>query len=109
MVWVCFTLPVTPVDSEPVDALPLADLWRVVSALVAQVATLQDAGDQHMAVLALKDAEIAALKDEIARLKGLPPRPKFKVKPLGMEQRPQSLWARGDAGAAVAPCATDCR
>ena len=86
MVWVCFTLPVTPVDSEPVDALPLADLRRVVSAVVAQVATLQDAGDQHMAVLALKDAEIAALKDEIARLKGLPPRPKFKVKPSGMEQ-----------------------
>ena len=58
----------------------------MVSAVVAQVATLQDAGDQHMAVLALKDAEIAALKDEIARLKGLPPRPKFKVKPSGMEQ-----------------------
>ena len=37
-------------------------------------------------MLALKDAEIAALKDEIARLKGLPPRPKFKVKPSGMEQ-----------------------
>ena len=58
----------------------------MVSVLVAQVSTLQDAGDQHMAVLALKDAEIAALKDEIARLKGLPPRPKFKVTPSGMEQ-----------------------
>ena len=41
----------------------------------------------------LKDAEIAALKieltalkDEIARLKGLPPRPKFKGKPSGMEK-----------------------
>ncbi len=50
----------TPAGSDPVDALPLADLRRVVSALVAQVATLQDAGDQHMALLALKDAEIAA-------------------------------------------------
>ncbi len=58
----------------------------MVSALVAQVSALQDAADQHAAMLALKDAEIAALKDEIARLKGLPPRPKFKVKPSGMEQ-----------------------
>lgn len=31
-------------------------------------------------------AENEALKDEIARLKGLPPRPKFTVKPSGMEQ-----------------------
>jgi len=86
---------VTSVGSVPVDALPLADLRRVVSALVAQVATLQDAGDQHMAVLALKDAEIAALKDEIARLKGLPSRPKFKVKPSGMEQASKPVDKKG--------------
>ena len=85
----------TPVGSDPVDALPLADLRRVVSALVAQVATLQDAGDQHVAVLALKDAEIAALKDEIARLKGLPPRPRFKVKPSGMEQATKPVGKKG--------------
>jgi len=79
--------------------------WRIC----AQVATLQDAGDQHMAVLALKDAEIAALKDEIARLKGLPPRPKFKVKPRGWSRRHRSLWARRAASAAAARCATGCR
>jgi hypothetical protein len=77
---------VTPSGSDPVADLPLADLRRVVSALVAQVSAHQDAADQHAAMLALKDAEIAALKDEIARLKGLPPRPKLKVKPSGMEQ-----------------------
>ena len=76
----------TPSGSDSVADLPLADLRRLVSALVAQVSALQDAADQHAAMLALKDAEIAALKDEIARLKGLPPRPKFKVKPSGMEQ-----------------------
>ena len=38
------------------------------------------------AVVAAKDAVIVELKDEIARLKGLPPRPKFKGKPSGMEQ-----------------------
>jgi len=31
-------------------------------------------------------AEVRDLKDEIARLKGLPPRPKFKGRPSGMEQ-----------------------
>jgi hypothetical protein len=64
---------VTPSCSDPVADLPLADLRRVVSALLGQVSALQDAADQHTAMLALKDAEIAALKDEIARLKGLPP------------------------------------
>ena len=81
----------------------------MVLALVAQVATLQDACDQQLAMLALKDAEIAALKDEIARLKGLPPRPKFKVKPSGMEQATSKPAGKQGAGAAVAPCATDCR
>ena len=76
----------TSSGSGPADDLPLGDLRRVVSGLVAQLGALQEAVDQHAAVVALKDAEIAALKDEIARLKGLPPRPKFKVKPSGMEQ-----------------------
>jgi len=84
---------VTPSGSDPLDGLPLTDLRRVVSALVAQLATLQESVDrltiQNAALqaenAALKDDNIA-LKDEIARLKGLPPRPKFKVKPSGMEQ-----------------------
>ena len=76
----------TPIASGPDEIAAFADLQRVVRALAAQVAALQDGADQHEAVVALKDAEIAALKEEIARLKGLPPRPKFKVKPSGMEQ-----------------------
>ena len=72
--------------SDPVDALPLADLQRVVSALVAQVATLQETVDRLTTENAALKCENIALKDEIARLKGLPPRPKFKVKPSGMEQ-----------------------
>lgn len=35
--------------------------------------------------LAVKDAKIQEQAEEIARLKGLPPRPKFKGKPSGME------------------------
>ena len=76
----------TPGGSDCVDEVPLADLRQVVSALVAQVSALRDSGDQLTAVVTLKDAEIAALKEEIAWLKGLPPRPRFKIKPSGMEQ-----------------------
>jgi hypothetical protein len=58
----------------------------VLSALVAQVATLQEPVDRLTIENAgLRDENIA-LKDEIARLKGLPPRPKFRVKPSGTEQ-----------------------
>ena len=65
----------------------------MVLALVAQVATLQESVDRltsENAALKAENislkAENISLKDEIARLKGLPPRPKFKVKPSGMEQ-----------------------
>jgi hypothetical protein len=62
------TLPPT----ESVEDLPLADLRRLVLALIAEATRL--------------GAENRELKDEIARLKGLPPRPKFKGKPSGMEK-----------------------
>ena len=81
----------TPSGSDPLDGLPLADLRRVVSALVAQVAMLQESVDRLTIQNAALQAENAALKDEIARLKGLPPRPKFKVKHSGMEQAVKSL------------------
>ena len=62
------TLPPT----ESVEDLPLADLRRLVMALIEEVTLLR--------------AENRELKDEIARLKGLPPRPKFRGKPSGMEK-----------------------
>jgi hypothetical protein len=76
----------TPGGSGPEDDASLADLRRVVTALASQVTALQDDVNRLTAVVASKDVEIVALKDEIARLKGLPPRPKFKTKPSGMEQ-----------------------
>lgn len=72
--------------TESIDDLPLSDLRRVVAALVAEVGRLQAAEiakDEQIAQLQRKVAEQA---EEIARLKGLPPRPKFKGKPSGMEQ-----------------------
>lgn len=68
----------TPPPSESLGDLSLADLRQVVSALIDEVSRLQ-------AEVSVKDAQIQELRDEVARLKGLPPRPKFKGKPSGME------------------------
>jgi Transposase IS66 family len=70
-------------DNAPLETLPLAELRELVSTLVAKVAELGAAN------AALK-AENQALRDEVARLKGLPPRPPSR--PSGMEQ------ATGGAG-----------
>ena len=52
--------------------MPLAELRRLVGVLIEEAARLA--------------AENRELKDQIARLKGLPPRPKFTGKPSGMEK-----------------------
>lgn len=79
--------------SESIDELPLDDLRRVVAALVAEMSRLGglvEAKDGEIGELKASNAallaEVRDLKDEIARLKGLPPRPKFMGKPSGMEQ-----------------------
>jgi len=82
-----------PPRSESSDDLELSELRRFVATLASQVERLQVQVGATGEMVELKDAEIAALKieltalkDEIARLKGLPPRPKFKGKPSGMEK-----------------------
>src|ERR1017187_1589092 len=62
----------TPPPTESVEDFPLAELRPLVVALIEEVTLLR--------------TENRELKDEIARLKGLPPRPKFKGKPSGMEK-----------------------
>lgn len=82
--------------SDPLDDMPLADLRRVVARLVSEIGGLQAQVGELLTVVAAKDAEIVVLKDEIARLKGLPPRPKFKGQPSGMAQAgavsPMPTW-----------------
>jgi len=79
--------------TESNDDFSLAGLRQTLSTLVAQVERLQtEVADQSRIIEDLKlavtvrDAKIAEQADEIARLKGLPPRPKFKGKPSGMEK-----------------------
>src|SRR3954468_20776152 len=67
----------SPPDSAPLETLSLAELRELVGTLVAKVADLGAAN------AALK-AENQALRDEVARVKGLPPRPPSR--PSGMEQ-----------------------
>ena len=64
-------------DTAPLETLSLAELRDLVGALVAKGAELGAAN------AALK-AENQALRDEVARLKGLPPRP--PLRPSGMEK-----------------------
>ena len=66
-----------PSDSVPLETLSLAELRELVGTLVAKVADLGAAN------AALK-VENQALRDEVARLKGLPPRPPSR--PSGMER-----------------------
>jgi Transposase IS66 family len=64
-------------EQDEIKRLAIGDLRSLVESLLAEVVRLQEG------VAALR-AENAALKEEIARLKGLPPRP--KLKPSGMEK-----------------------
>ncbi len=66
-----------PSDIAALERLSLAELRGLVGALVARVAELGAAN------AALK-AESQTLRDEVARLKGLPPRP--PLRPSGMEK-----------------------
>jgi hypothetical protein len=78
---------------ESVDDLSLGDLRRALATLAAQGERLQNEVSAQSEVIAelkltvaARDAKISEQADEIARLKGLAPRPKFKGKPSGMEQ-----------------------
>jgi hypothetical protein len=57
---------------------------------VSRLGGLVEAKDGELSELKASNAalvaEVRELKDEIARLKGLPPRPKFQGRPSGMEQ-----------------------
>jgi hypothetical protein len=73
--------------SGPVDSLERmtpAELIGLVGNLIAEVGRLRAENEKLSEALAMQRVENQALKDEIARLKHLPPRP--PLKPSGMEK-----------------------
>jgi len=81
-------------DAASLEGFSLAELRDVVGRLVSEVlrlrldnAALQARVDTQQATMTTLGAENQALRDEVARLKGLPPRPPSR--PSGMEHATQ--------------------
>ncbi len=81
-------------DAASLEGFSLAELREVVGRLVGEVrrlhsdnAALQVRVDTQQTTITALRAENQALRDEVARLKGLPPRPPSR--PSGMEQATQ--------------------
>jgi len=81
-------------DAALLEAFSLAELREVVGRLIGEVqrlhsdnAALQAGVNAQQATIVALRAENQALRDEVARLKGLPPRPPSR--PSGMEQATQ--------------------
>jgi len=77
-------------DAALLEGFSVAELRDVVGALVAEVGALRSGAEAQQATISALRAENQALRDEVARLKGLPPRP--PLRPSGMEQATQP-WA----------------
>src|SRR5918998_1723542 len=80
--------------AAPLEVLSSGEPWETVGALVSELARLRAEAAAQRATIAELKAENRALRDEVARLKGLPPRPPppRPSRPSGMEQ------ATGDGG-----------
>ena len=74
----------SPSDAASLETLSLAELWELVGALASEVTRLRALGEAQQASLAALKVENRALRNEVARLKGLPPRPP-PSRPSGME------------------------
>ena len=81
-------------DAASLEGLSLAELREVVGRLVGEMqrlhsdnAVLQARVDEQEVAMAALRVESQALRDEVARLKGLPPRPPSRLS--GMEQATQ--------------------
>jgi len=74
-------------DAASLEGFSVAELRDVVGVLVAEVGALRGGAEAQQATISALRAENQALRDEVARLKGLPPRP--PLRPSGMEQAMQ--------------------
>ena len=74
-------------DAASLEVFSLAELREVVGRLVGEVRRLHSDNTALQAKVDAQQVTITALRDEVARLKGLPPRP--PLRPSGMEQATQ--------------------
>jgi hypothetical protein len=98
---------------DSLDRLTQADLIGVVRELIGEVGRLRAENEKLSGALTKLKTEHQAIKDELARLKNLPPRP--PQKPSGMDKatdrrrvilRPSLRWRRQERwGREVAPSA----
>ena len=70
-------------DTALLEGFSVAELRDLVGVLVAEVGALRDGAEAQQALIVALRAENQALRDEVARLKGLP------LRPSGMEQATQ--------------------
>jgi len=73
-----------PGPTDSLESLSPTDLIGLVRGLLGEVERLRQANESLMASVSASKAENQILKDEVRRLKGLPPRP--PIKPSGMEK-----------------------
>jgi hypothetical protein len=85
----------TPGPIDSLDGLGAAELVGLVHRLIGEVERLGRENEKLTAALAAAKHENQQLKDEIRRLKGLPPRP--PMKPSGMEKATMVWRRRGRA------------
>jgi Transposase IS66 family len=71
-------------DAASLEGLSLAELRDLVGMLVAEVRALRAGADTQQETISALRSENRALRDEVARLKSLPPRPPSR--PSGMEK-----------------------
>ncbi len=74
-------------DVASLEGFSVAELRDLVGVLVAEVRTLRSGAEAQQATIVALRAENQGLRDEVTRLKGLPPRPPSR--PSGMEQATQ--------------------
>jgi len=89
-------------DAASLESFSVVRLSDVVGVLVAEDRTLRSGAEAQQATISTLRAENQALRDEVARLKGFPPRPPSR--PSGMELVAQPGAADKGATRPKLPC-----
>ena len=91
----------TPGPIDSLEGLGSAELVGLVRGLLGEVERLRQENEKLIAAVSALKAENQTLKDEVRRLKGLPPRPPFK--PSGMEKATDRPGPETPGGADAQP------